>query len=255
MGVSAMNGSARADNPEPSAPPYSADAADPSVVSLASDRKISIAEAQQRIGWQDPARRLSDQLALDLGSRFGGVWIDNADGDRIKIGIAADRTAADVTTSVNAALDQWKLTTVSDTVAVAFGIDELQAINAELGSAALEANNGAEVDLATNLRVAENRVGLLVPSVGKLTTQQQAVVDLAKQKYPAQVRILSWSGKIIEQSATAGPAPANAALTDPECFPPGPVGSACFPPIRGGLALFPAAVTGRWRRVHLGVCS
>ena len=54
-----------------SLPPYLAEATDPAVTTLARDRHISIQEAQRRIGWQEPAMQLGEELRQALGGRYG----------------------------------------------------------------------------------------------------------------------------------------------------------------------------------------
>src|SRR5262245_8954346 len=60
--------------------PHLADADDPAVTTLAKDVGISIEEARIRIGWQDPAIQMGDELRTSLGEGFGGLWFDVADG-------------------------------------------------------------------------------------------------------------------------------------------------------------------------------
>jgi hypothetical protein len=53
-------------------PPYLAGATDPAVTTLASDLGISIREAQRRIGWQEPAMQLGEELRQALGAATAG---------------------------------------------------------------------------------------------------------------------------------------------------------------------------------------
>src|SRR5215216_339067 len=64
-------------------PPYLADLADPGVTTLTSDLGISIREAQQRMGWQEPAIALAGELERALGERYGDLWFDPRTG-RVK---------------------------------------------------------------------------------------------------------------------------------------------------------------------------
>src|SRR5512132_646841 len=63
-------------------PPYLAEATDPAVTTLASDLGISVQEAQRRIGWQEPAMQLGEELRRALGDRFGGLWFEEGGGGR-----------------------------------------------------------------------------------------------------------------------------------------------------------------------------
>ena len=72
--------------------PYLADAADPAVTTLAADLGISIRQAQQHLGWQEPAMALAGELERALGERYGDLWFDPADGGRVKVGIVGGDT-------------------------------------------------------------------------------------------------------------------------------------------------------------------
>jgi len=166
--------------------PYLAGASDPAVTTLAKDRNISIQEAQRRIGWQQPAVELGEELRRALGARFGGLWIDPADGGRVKVGIPGGATAdVGATADARTLIARRQLTAVTDLVPVRHSYADLEAANKRLGEAAANANRGTSRGIQTGLRVNRNAVHLhlQLPRGHRLTAAQQAVVDTAKQRY------------------------------------------------------------------------
>jgi hypothetical protein len=143
-------------------PPYLADATDPAVTTLARDRRISIQEAQRRIGWQEPAMQLGEELRQALGGRYGGLWFDEAGGGRVKVGlVGADSSAA------AALIARRQLTAVTDLVAVQHGYADLEQAHAWLSEAIIKANppaaKGRISGLASALLVDKNQVQLQLP--------------------------------------------------------------------------------------------
>lgn len=108
---------------------------DPAVTSLAADYHLSIQEAQRRIGWQEPANQLGEELTVALGERFGGLWIDPDDGGRVKVGVVAPVTAA-VAAEVDGLAAKRQLGGIVDLVPVRYGYAWLEAANAWIGKAA-----------------------------------------------------------------------------------------------------------------------
>jgi hypothetical protein len=66
---------------------------DPTVVWLANDQNISRADAARRGAWQLRAEVLLEKAGPALGGRFGGIWIDEQDYGRIKVGVVGARAA------------------------------------------------------------------------------------------------------------------------------------------------------------------
>jgi hypothetical protein len=54
---------------------------------------LSFREGQRRIGWQEPAMQLGEELRQALGDRFGGLWFDEAGGGRITVGVVGGDAA------------------------------------------------------------------------------------------------------------------------------------------------------------------
>jgi hypothetical protein len=177
-----------------SLPPYLADATDPAVTTLARDRKISISEAQRRIGWQEPAMQLGEELRRALGDRFGGLWFDEAGGGRVKVGlVGADRSAA------AALIARRHLTAVTDLVAVQHSYADLEQAHAWLSEAIMKANppaaKGQISGLASALLIDKNQVQLQLPRGRALNGAQQAAVAAAKRRLGPSLAVGSWSGQ------------------------------------------------------------
>jgi streptogrisin C len=202
-------------------PPFLADATDPAVTTLAHDRDISIREAQRRIGWQDPAYHLGLELQQALGDRFGGLWIDEADGGRIKVGIVGgDATGA------STLIQRRKLAAVTDLVPVRYSYRHLEAADAWLATEIAKANRGAARRLETSILVDKNAVELKVPRGQRLSAAQQSVVNKASRRLGAARVLGSWPGRLPTDTCT---------WIQFSIFPPT---FTCDPSLRGGLGMF-----------------
>jgi streptogrisin C len=168
---------ASATSPRVSPTPYLGGATDPEVITLAKDQHISILEAQRRIGWQQPAVELGDELRRALGDHFGGLWIDPADGGRVKVGIVGAEAEA------RSLIARRRLTAVTDLVPVRHSYAELEAAANRLGEAAARANRGTDRGIRTGLLTNSNAVELQLPRGHRLTAAQRAALDTAKRRY------------------------------------------------------------------------
>ncbi|GAA1408029.1 hypothetical protein ACFQZ4_07605 [Catellatospora coxensis] len=99
---------------------------------FAKERGISEAEARERMAWQLVAPDLDERLQTDLGARYGAVWIDVRDGDRVKVGVTGvvDGPAQ---SAVKAAAQAVGLTGGYDLVSVKRSAARLAADNDWLG--------------------------------------------------------------------------------------------------------------------------
>lgn len=96
LGLSAILGCA-SDAPDAPDADGAADVGpDGAAASLAADRGISVAEAAQRMAWQDKLDDVEAALQSQLPTAYAGVWIDPDRGDRVQIAVTADASAADV---------------------------------------------------------------------------------------------------------------------------------------------------------------
>jgi hypothetical protein len=212
-----------------SLPSYLADATDPAVTTLARDRHISLQEAQRRIGWQEPAMQLGEELQRALGDRFGGLWFDEAGGGRVKVGlVGADRSAA------AALIARRQLTAVTDLVAVQHSYADLGQAHAWLSEAIMKPNppaaKGQISGLASALLIDKNQVQLQLPRGQTLNAAQQAVVAAAKRRLGPSLAVGSWSGQIHTEACEWGLGPA---IWD------------CDPPLRGGVGIVSFSGTTR----------
>src|SRR4029450_5430754 len=86
IALTTVASSAVAGSPAAMAAPQSPTAADPDPAvaggaglaarGRAARGGIPLAEAQQRMSWQQMAPRLAREVSTKLGARFGGIWID-----------------------------------------------------------------------------------------------------------------------------------------------------------------------------------
>jgi len=203
-------------------PPYLADATDPAVTTLASDLGISIREAQRRIGWQEPAMQLGEELRRALGDRFGGLWFDEAGGGRVKVGVVGGDAAG-----AEALIAGRKLTAVTDLVAVRHSYAELEQAHAWLSGVITGANppaaRGEITGLASALLVDKNRVELQLPRGQSLNAAQRAAVSAAKGRLGAMLTLGSWSGKAQMETCR---------VDSPESV------WSCDPRLRGGVGMW-----------------
>lgn len=170
--------------------PFQADADDPAVTSLAAEQRIPIAEAQRRIGWQNPAAQLEQVLTTSMGEQFGGLWIDEAGGGRVKVGFVGDRL------DDGGAIARLGLEGVTDAVPVAHSLPELERASEWLGSAMPSANEGAGARLTSVVLTDRNVVELRLPEGQALTDQQRRVVDEAQRQFGSLVALGSWEGRV-----------------------------------------------------------
>jgi hypothetical protein len=177
---------------------------DLAVQDLATERGISLAEARERIGWQRLAPRLVDEAAARLGDRFGGVWVDGTDRDRVKIGVRGDGTGVARRAATTVGLGD-----AVDTVAVGHSMSELERGNAWLGTRIAAVNTGAAATLTAGIRPDLNAIELQLPVRGTVTPAQAALVDQARQRLTGMLRIGTYVGQ-----ATAR------ACSYPYCDPP-----------------------------------
>jgi streptogrisin C len=203
-------------------PPYLADASHPAVTTLASDRGISIEEAQRRIGWQEPAMELAGELERALGDRYGDLWFDAAGSGRVKVGIVG----ADTTLAARL-IARRKLTAVTDLVPVRHSYPELVRaatwLTAEVARANPPAGKGTVKGLTVWRLPDRNLVELSLPRGQRLTAAQQATVTEARRRLGDKLTLGSWSGQMRDLNC--------AWRTSPSRFD-------CDAPLRGGVMLY-----------------
>jgi len=196
----ATAGTAAISGPVQAAPfpttPYLAGAADPAVTTLAAETGISVAEARQRIGWQVPAAELDEQLRSTMDEGFGGLWIDQSDRGRIKIGITRVTAAAAFTSAISAR----RLGGVTDLVPVQHSYASLERANEWLGRAMAQVNDGKGADLTSIMLVNKNVVELRLPDGEALTAGQREVVRHAQAMFGSMITLGTWSGRVYDDA-------------------------------------------------------
>lgn len=161
---------------------------DLSVADLAEKQNISLAEAESRLEWQRLLPALKARARNLLGERFGGVWVDPADDDRLKVGVVNPNGLRGAVTAhelARQAVGAAGLDGVADVVGVRNSYRDLEAANDWLGRQLERVNVDAPWPLSTRFRPSESRVFLDLPAAGELTTEQQGVVDVAQRRYAA----------------------------------------------------------------------
>jgi hypothetical protein len=91
---------------------------------------VDLREAERRLAIQDRAAGIEDDIAKVLGDQYAGVWYDEADAGKLKIGMtqAAGRHADDV----RKITDRYGIAAATDLVAVRFTEAELEAIQSRV---------------------------------------------------------------------------------------------------------------------------
>jgi streptogrisin C len=191
------------------------EASDPAVQYLAADQHIPIPEAQQRIWWQTRIGPLETAIRPALGDRFGGIWIDPADGNRIKVGVVGG------TVDLRRWTARLGIDKATDVVPVRHSLADLEAawddLNADIKRAAKPGAARLQPVLLTN----HNAVGLRAPRGQRLTSDQRALVTDAQRRYGAALRISSYQPSTIRKQACTLPSS----------------GVRCDPPLRGGVTI------------------
>ena len=202
-GLLAGPGSAAASGRLASSPEVAAEEYDVATPGFARERGISLAEAEQRLTWQSLAPDLLERLEPVLGERFGGVWVDRAGGDRIKVGVTGRVDDATVA-QVRGTADAVGLTEGYDVVAVPRSLPELDRSNTWLGDEIARVNAGATAPLAAGLRPDLNQLVLHLPAGDGLTPAQSALVDTARSRLGAALAT-DIEGRAYEQFACTFP--------------------------------------------------
>jgi hypothetical protein len=170
--------------------------------SLAEERGISLADATQRMAWQDKLDDLDTALQSSLGASFASVWIDPDHGDRVQIAVTADASAIDIM----AIAQQLGVDTGTDVVRVQRSQAQLQLIVDDV----IAQTGGDDANVAVGIDPIANAVTIAFvpgsPMTGTLAN------DLVR-KYGAAIQVQS---------------PVNAT----------PAQTSFDPPMRGGVKMF-----------------
>ena len=170
--------------------------ADPEIVSLMADRKITKAEAQLRLTWQRQALLLAAELRDRLGGTFGGVWIDPVTG-RVKVGIVGIVGAEyGPGGPVARTISQLGLAGAADVFKVRYPVSQLEAADSWLGNRSVRVNASARWPLGSALRTDLNAVELQLPSNAVLTAAERAFISEARARYGDALRLVNYSSRV-----------------------------------------------------------
>jgi hypothetical protein len=178
-------------------------------------RGISLADAEQRLGWQQLAPTLWHNLSVDIPTRLGGVWIDINNGDRVKVGITG-RIDSTITATVTREATAVGLTTGYDLVPVARTEATLLSDMTWLASQFAQVNVGAAAPLAAGERTDLNQLQLDLPASGQLNAAQASVVAAAQTRLGPELLTMS-NGKPLDLMSCVYPF--------------------CDPPLRAGIRI------------------
>lgn len=195
----------------------------------AQEQGIPFVAAARLLERQRLAPSLRENARGELHSGFGGVWIDNVDGGRIKLGIASTKPWA--TARARAAIADAGLSGAVDLVFVARSEAELSAISASLVERLVQANAGADDFLSLGIAPNRNVVRVLLPRGSELTAAQRLFLAEALSRY----------GEVIETGFYDGQIEATA------CSYP-----YCTSPLRAGVRIGPSWT---FEGGSAGICS
>ncbi len=154
---------------------------------------LSVKEAQRRLDLDDRLVGVADQIRKQLGDSYAGIWFDQADGGRMKIGVAAAASDSDtaVVDQVQALLEKNGASEDADLVRVGATQGQLEAeqdrVNAALADDLTAGRVSTALDPTTNAVVV--KVATDVPEAGR------ADIAKATNAVGSEARIESATGK------------------------------------------------------------
>ena len=173
---------------------------------------VSVDEAARRLRWMMRASTdLVDRGRRDLGSLFGGVWIDSKTG-RVKLGVVGESEADK--SSGRAALDSAKLEDGGDVVSVEHGEAKLEAVSDWLRQQLEKPNDEAAFPVVFGTRTDANAVAVQIPAGRQVTAEQRAVINEAVERFGNAVLVDEYIGQLKERTCS---------------------GLYCEPPLRAGV--------------------
>lgn len=182
LGVVAATAVLASSPPTGAAEPDRSSTHDPATVSLAADRHIPLAEAAERMRWQEQLVRFGPGLEKDLGADFAGAWIDVADGDRIKLALTSDASSSSLDTT-DRVLSDYGVADAADVVRQSRSRAELEKLSDALGGDARASDQAAphKFDLAVGIDDSRNAVVVNTPTREFITARQSAFAARARQ--------------------------------------------------------------------------
>jgi hypothetical protein len=198
---------------------------------FARERHIELADAVRRLEQQSRLTGFTEALETALGAEFGGVWVDPANDDRIKVGFAARPESTSSGSSAEAkregalswgaqpfAANAAALIEASaadarivdyDMVAVKHSYGELEAANEWLSERILANPAYSKVNLSAGLRPDINAVRIGLPPEHDLEPDHVRLAEEAQARFGDMIKVEQNQGR-----------PVLDACTYPNCDPP-----------------------------------
>jgi hypothetical protein len=150
--------------------------------------------AGEQTEWQRLAPGLQENARQELSSAFGGLWIDNSDGGRIKLAIVD--SSPTLLAQVHGVIADSGLAGAVDIVQVPRTERQLTQILNQLAARLSVANRGSSTPLTVGLRPDQNSVRISTPNEVELTSPQQHLLTEAFLRYGAAISLGVYGGKI-----------------------------------------------------------
>lgn len=173
---------------------------DVAVVWFAKERGISIEESARRIAWMSKVGDLEPRLQIEMGHKFGGLWVNPDNGDRLVLGVVRG-TPADNINDARQVLREADVLTVTDEVEVDRSSLRLEADLERLRQQLPELNTGGTSLVGLQMNRSRNRVELIIPDDGPLNARQQRFVD--ENRKAGNAVAVRGRTKLVEESCNA----------------------------------------------------
>jgi hypothetical protein len=160
----------------------------------------SFGVAGKQAEWQRLAPNLQENARQALSSAFGGLWIDNSDGGRIKLAIVD--SSPTLLAQVHGVIADSGLIGAVDVVRVPRTETQLTRILNQLASHLSVANQGSTTPLTVGIRPDQNTVRVSTPSEVELTPPQQQFLTEASLRYGPAISLGVYGGKIRPESCS-----------------------------------------------------
>lgn len=161
----------------------------------ARDHGVALDVAAERLEWQRLSSDLQDKARRRLGPAFGGVWIDNEDNGRVKLGLARSNPA--LIAEARAITADSGLSNAVDIVPVPHSEAELNEISHWLNLRIDQANAGADWPIAVGTEPDRSVVHISLPRYEQRLTQvQQNLINQAKQLYGSAITLGTYNQKM-----------------------------------------------------------
>ncbi len=169
------------------------------VTRFARAQDLGVMVAKKRLRWQRLAPALSRNARRQLGRAFGGIWIDQSDRGRIKIGIAGTHFAGP-SARAHASFASLGLMDAVDLVPVRYSDAYLKEVLNWMRVRIAHTNYGAARPMDFGLRPDRNVVELSRPPVDALTVSQRRFSTKVQRRYGRAVALRPYRGKLTQRA-------------------------------------------------------